>query len=178
MGNVIDSYSLYQVPTAFLEGGWADRGQGNFLSLGWETVFEDRWTTSWPTTWRCGNETGILPTLLFFLKGLEILHQERRGQVKTIVMEHFNSRAHCPLLQCLRTTSAILAGTHCYFVVSSFKCEGKYSCHDVNNHSQHIYYFPVIHSEKNWIFCFFVRMECQTCWELPGKTGSHPQWPC
>ena len=25
------------------------------------------------------------------LKGLEILHQERRGQVKTIVMEHFNS---------------------------------------------------------------------------------------
>ena len=37
----------------------------------------------------------------------------------------YNSRAHCPLLQCLRTTSAILAGTHSYFVVSSFKCEGK-----------------------------------------------------
>jgi hypothetical protein len=29
-------------------------------------------------------------TLLFSMKGLEILHQERRGQVKTIVMEHFN----------------------------------------------------------------------------------------
>ena len=29
-------------------------------------------------------------TLLFSLKGLEILHQERRGQVKTMVMEHFN----------------------------------------------------------------------------------------
>ena len=29
-------------------------------------------------------ETGILP------KGLEILHQERRGQMKTIIMEHFN----------------------------------------------------------------------------------------
>jgi hypothetical protein len=30
-------------------------------------------------------------TLLFFLKGLEIVHQERRGQVKTIVKKHFNS---------------------------------------------------------------------------------------
>jgi hypothetical protein len=29
-------------------------------------------------------------TILFSLKGLEILHQERRGQVKTIAMEHFN----------------------------------------------------------------------------------------
>ena len=28
--------------------------------------------------------------LLFSLKGLKIVHQERRGQVKTIVMEHFN----------------------------------------------------------------------------------------
>ena len=28
--------------------------------------------------------------LLFSLKELEILHQERRGQVKTMVMEHFN----------------------------------------------------------------------------------------
>ena len=32
---------------------------------------------------------GNTTTLLFSLKGLEILHQERRGQVKTIVMEHF-----------------------------------------------------------------------------------------
>ena len=29
-------------------------------------------------------------TTSFSLKGLEILHQERRGQMKTIVMEHFN----------------------------------------------------------------------------------------
>ena len=29
-------------------------------------------------------------TLLLSLKGLEILHQERRGQVKAIVMERFN----------------------------------------------------------------------------------------
>ena len=37
----------------------------------------------------------------------------------------YNSRAHCPLLQCLRTTSAILAGVLSYFVVTSFKREGK-----------------------------------------------------
>ena len=42
----------------------------------------------------------------------------------------YNSRAHCPLLQCLRTTSAIQAGAHSCFVVSSFKCEGNNSCHD------------------------------------------------
>jgi hypothetical protein len=28
---------------------------------------------------------------LFSLKELEILHQERRGQVNTIVMKHYNS---------------------------------------------------------------------------------------
>ena len=39
----------------------------------------------------------------------------------------YNSRAHCPLLQCLCTTSAILAGALYYFVVPSFKCEGKNS---------------------------------------------------
>ena len=43
----------------------------------------------------------------------------------------YNSRAHCPLLQCLRTTSAILADAHSYFVVSSFKCERKNSSHDL-----------------------------------------------
>ena len=36
-----------------------------------------------------GNENSTI--LLFSLKGLQILHQERRGQVKTLVMEHFNS---------------------------------------------------------------------------------------
>jgi hypothetical protein len=33
---------------------------------------------------------GNTTTLLLSLKGLEILHKKRRGQVKTIVMEHFN----------------------------------------------------------------------------------------
>jgi hypothetical protein len=32
--------------------------------------------------------------LLFSLKGLEILFQERRGQVKTLLMEHFNILFH------------------------------------------------------------------------------------
>ena len=36
-----------------------------------------------------------------------------------------------PLQQCLCTTTAILAGAHSYFVVSSFKCQGKNSCHDL-----------------------------------------------
>ena len=40
----------------------------------------------------------------------------------------YNSRAHCPLLQFLHTTSAILPGAHSNFVVSSFKCDGN-SCH-------------------------------------------------
>ena len=33
----------------------------------------------------------------------------------------YNSRSHYPLAQFLRSTSAILPGTHSYFVVSSFK---------------------------------------------------------
>ena len=32
--------------------------QGNFLSLGLETVLEGGWTTSWPATCRGGKETG------------------------------------------------------------------------------------------------------------------------
>ena len=43
----------------------------------------------------------------------------------------YSSRPHCLLRQCLRTTSAILAGVHSYFAVSSFKCEGDNSCHDL-----------------------------------------------
>ena len=34
-------------------------------------------------------------------------------------------------MQCLRATSAILAVAHSYSVVSSFKYEGKNSCHDL-----------------------------------------------
>jgi hypothetical protein len=33
---------------------------------------------------------GNTTKLSFYLKGLGMLYQERRGQVKTIVMEHFN----------------------------------------------------------------------------------------
>ena len=33
---------------------------------------------------------GNTTALLFSLKGLEIVHEQRRGQVKTIVMEHLN----------------------------------------------------------------------------------------
>jgi hypothetical protein len=37
--------------------------------------------------WKANGNT---TTLLFSLKILEIVHQERKGQVKTTVMEHFN----------------------------------------------------------------------------------------
>ena len=47
-------------------------------------------------TWK-GN--GNTTTLLFSLKGLEILHQERRGQVKTIVMEPNKHHTHQPINQ-------------------------------------------------------------------------------
>ena len=55
----------------------------------------------------------------------------------------YNSRAHCLLLQCLCTTSAILAGAYSYFVVSSFKYEEKNSCHDLipNPHIYIAFYF-------------------------------------
>jgi hypothetical protein len=38
----------------------------------------------------CGKEMGKLP-LLFSLKRLKILHNERTGEVNTIVKAHFNS---------------------------------------------------------------------------------------
>ena len=37
-----------------------------------------------------GINTEILSRYYFSLKGLAILHQDRRGQVKTLIMEHFN----------------------------------------------------------------------------------------
>ena len=43
----------------------------------------------------------------------------------------YSNRAHCPLLQCWRTKNAILAGALPYFVVSSFKCEGKNNCNEL-----------------------------------------------
>ena len=38
--------------------------------------------------WKGSGNTNRL--LLFSLKGIKILHQERRGQVKTMAIEHFN----------------------------------------------------------------------------------------
>ena len=49
-----------------------------FLSLGWETVLEGRWTISRATVWRCERT--------WKFKG--------KGQVNTILMEHFNILFH------------------------------------------------------------------------------------
>jgi hypothetical protein len=55
----------------------------------------------------------------------------------------YRSRDHWRLQQCLRTTSAILAGAHSYFVLS-FKREGKNSYHDlISNPHMHILYIHV-----------------------------------
>ena len=51
-------------------------------------------------------------------------HSELVEAVRDMHPVCYNGRAHSPLLKCLCTTSAILAGAHYYFVVS-FKCEGK-----------------------------------------------------
>ena len=50
----------------------------------------DELTKSWPTACKYEKENGNTITILFSLKGLKMLHQERRGKAKTIVMEHFN----------------------------------------------------------------------------------------
>ena len=55
----------------------------------------------------------------------------------------YNSRAHYPLLQSLGTISAILTGEHSYFAVSTFKCGGKNSCHDLLS-NPHIYQCVVL----------------------------------
>ena len=47
------------------EGVWAGRGQGNFLFLGWETILEGGWTTSWPTAWRCGRKQEYYHIIIF-----------------------------------------------------------------------------------------------------------------
>ena len=59
----------------FQESGWEGRGQDNFLLA---------------NGMKMRKRNGNTNALLFSLKLLEILDQERRGQVKTIVMEHVN----------------------------------------------------------------------------------------
>ena len=60
----------------------------------------------------------------------------------------YNSRAHCPLLQCIHT-SAILAGAYSYFLVPTFKCEGKNSCHCLITYPR-IYYIHNEFSHFDW----------------------------
>ena len=72
----------------------------------------------------------------------------------------YNSTSHRSLLQCLRTTSAILAGAHSYFVVSSFKSEGKSSCHDLVPNPHIIFisqYQTLVFIEENCVY---------TLWDL------------
>ena len=79
----------FKAPTVLWEDGWKARIQGNFLSLGSETVLEDGWATSWPTAWRCGKELWILPHYYFpwlelwyiwwfFLSQLDRLYSEKK----------------------------------------------------------------------------------------------------
>jgi len=81
----------------------------------------------------------------------------------------YNSRDHCPLLQCLRTTSAILAGAQPYFVVSLFKCEGENSCDDLIpnpcilmklNTTTHTFFFFVL---INFSIIICIKVRSYTC---------------
>ena len=89
LGPILSEFSLFEVPTA-LEGGWSGRGQGNFLSLGWEAILEDRWAISWPMAWRCGKETRILPYYFplknkkFYIKK-EVEKEELFGHLNSIL---------------------------------------------------------------------------------------------
>ena len=66
---------------------------------------------------------GNITALSFSLKGLEILYQERRGQVKTIVMEHFNGilfQKSGPANK-QHSNQSINQGENCYEIVESYK---------------------------------------------------------
>jgi hypothetical protein len=98
----------------------------------------------------------------------------------------YNSRAHYPLLQFLRTTSAILAGAHSYFVVS-FKCEGENSCYDlIPNPRTWNLWFPLLVGWGVWIhICSYnhnykmlccVGLLCVACCIHPRSCVSSPQF--
>ena len=57
------------------------------------------------------------------------------------------------LLQCLHSTSAILVDAHSYFVVS-FKCEGKYSWHDLIPNPRIFEIIPVLRNLFVDVFWF------------------------
>ena len=66
-----------------------------FFVSGWETVLEGRWTTCWPTAWRCGKKTGMLPyfSYCYSMKGLENLYQEGK-RCEHHYVEHCNNLFH------------------------------------------------------------------------------------
>jgi hypothetical protein len=86
-----NNYDTYKRLTAFSEGGWrvevgaSSCPQGGELSL----KADESQVCEWHERVEIKREYYPI-SLLFSLKGLATLHQERR-QVETIVMEHFNS---------------------------------------------------------------------------------------
>ena len=70
---------------ALLGGRMTRKRTGNSLSLEWETSLNADLVNG-TKMWKGNGNTTIL---LFSLNGLEILHHEIRGQVNTILIEHF-----------------------------------------------------------------------------------------
>ena len=76
-------------------------------------------------------------TLPFSLKGLEILHQKRRGQVNTILIEHFKSilfhkfrptnKLHT--YQLSSKASKINNTIYCNLILSTFERSFNFSCY-------------------------------------------------
>ena len=102
MGNVIDAnvgedrinpgIRILPLTSAngLLGGGMSGQKSGQLLVLRMENYTWRRMNYKLTNGMEMWKGTENTTTLLFSLKGLEILHQARRGQVKTIVMEHFN----------------------------------------------------------------------------------------
>ena len=67
-------------------------------------------------------------------------------------------------MQCLRTTSAILTGAHSYFLVSSFKCDGKNSRHDLYISLMIIDCESHCSKKKKWKMSSPTRNELKLCW--------------
>ena len=76
------------MPTAFSEDGLAGRSQGNFLSLGWKLSLKADKPQDGQRYEYVERKLEYYH-IIFSLKDFKILHQEGRGQVKNIVMEHF-----------------------------------------------------------------------------------------
>ena len=81
----------------------------------------------------------------------------------------YNSRAHCPLLQCISTTIAILAGPHPYLWYHYLGpiYEGKNSCHDLIPNPR-IYFLMEKLTFQKWLANFLTSKEVTS--ELKGET--------